>query len=393
MKNSNNIDGNELPEDKKEWTFETVFRAENTGKALLEFFLTLKGKGKEIEGKHFEMKPAEVIRVTLKDLLPKEIVNEKQLVGLTTSLDVKNIDSDLNGKYEMTIEGPFRKELTVAEKALQPIAQKIINEYQNAVYKGSASDRRELVKNPIPEEYKIRNDLYTGLCHFRGKMFASLFMIDEADGIFEEGWQNYSDDNRWFYAIDWAYALMVSAGMQLPKEEKNIKINKAIEKLDLVKKWSYYSIYQKYNDIAVDGMKAYCLCFQSRHDEAKSILKNIEYIPIATADYVTGDINTFFDYYGFAIAAAIELRDAELIKYICKVIGSDKKDILIQENAWRCLKMTIGYVRQTGRTQLKNLFDIIKEGSPNYYPELQNLAAFLKLMQRNEESNMEKYFK
>ena len=380
-----------MEEEEGEWILETVFYCENNGVADMAFFITLDTLP-TLDGKHFNVKQGKSIRVTLKEMLPDGYQDMEKLEGISSSISAKNLSEDKEGAFQIIIEGPFKPELSVEEKRLIPIGNKLLKDHQNAIYKGAASDRRALVKDALPEEYKFKTDLYTSLCHTRGKMFSSLLLLDEADASFETGWEKYYVKLKWFYCIDWAHALILYLNVPININEKKVKIDRAIVLLEEFKVWSKSSTYQKYNNIAADGMIAFCYCYLAKHDEAKKIMSGNDYTSISIIDMNNEGINSFYDYYGYAIAAAIELKDGELLKRICELIRFEKKDIDPNLNAWRCLKMTFGHIRQNGKTQIKTLFDIFKEYNTNYYPELANLTAFLKLMKRNDEAGMEKYF-
>ena len=357
----------------------------------MEFYIIVNSKI-ETEGKHIVVAPRKTIRVTVGELLPEEYKDMRNLEGISTSLQVSNTSNIDDAEFRATIEGPFKPEKSEEEFAVMASGKKIIEIHQKSIYYGSAGEKRELLKDPIPEEYKIRKDLYTTLCHTRGRMFSSLMMLDEADKSFEAGHADYYDKIRWFFLLDWAHTLMLTVNAQVPNVEKKLKVERAIKLLETIKLWSKTSTYEKYNNIVAEGMMAFCRCFLGKPEEAKKILTAIDYTPIAIANLHTQDMNSFYDYFGYTIAAAIELKDNELLKKICTMITIGKRDIEKELNAWRCLKITFGYVRQNGKFQLKTLFDIFKENNTNYYPELINFTAFLKLMKRNDEAGMENYF-
>ena len=249
-----------------------------------------------------------------------------------------------------------------------------------------------LVKDAIPDEYKEDKNFYSLVCHARAKVFDHLHLHEQSDIHYEEGWKYYKDDQRWYFSMDWADMLIGKMFEKTTNTDTGKIIEKVIRVLDLALLHSKDIPFEKYNKMAIDGMKAFCICYLGETEEARAIFKNFDFEPIPSDDFTDPGLHFFFAKIGYAIMVAIELRDVDLLRNLSKILSTGRPELLKEASVQLTMRRAFGNVHENGRDEINNSFNSFIGKRFKYAPHLPNLAEFLEYISVGNELEMNRYF-
>jgi|ERR1035437_2728530 tetratricopeptide (TPR) repeat protein len=377
-----------MPLNTQKWTPETYLRLVNFGKGTFQVSCST-SLGEEKTSKIVVLGPDETIYLKVKDFLPPGIDEPWKLGDNNLKFHLKNI-SEFVSSFNILEEGPFRKSELQPEYPSE--AHRIIAQYQDALAESDYYTMKLLVKEPILSVYKSDTNFYSLLCHARGKVFNFLDRIDEADTCYEEGWKNYRDDRRWHFCFDWANTLCAKLIKNINSDEKAKAIQKAFNIFDLAKKWSKGIEFEKYNLMAADGRKAFCLLYLGEHEEARHLFGNFDFSPIPLDDFDDPMLNMFFGEIAYSFAAAIDLRDSVLLRNLCKIIATGRPEIILEPSPQLCMRKSFGNTHERGRDEITNKFGHLIGNRAAYALDFPNLGEFLEYINVGNEVEMNRYF-
>ncbi len=369
------------------WLPETYLRFINQGASAIELQCSVKPDNEKRGNKHV-LGPRSEKFIMLKDLLPAHITDPSVLDANNILFNVKNTGNTTTS-YNIFEEGPFKRN-TAQQYPTE--MHRIVDFYQQAFNDGDFYTMKELLKNPVPENYKNNKSFYTGICHLRGKMLGSLLRTEEADATFEAGWKDYLDEDRWFYCFDWATAL--TSVLVYPPAGAALKakmVQKAISVLDLAMQWSKGKKFEKHHYMAAACLKGFLLCYIGEEDEAIKLFDDFDFRTLKPEEFMDEELNTFFFNLAYGFWVGIELKHAVLLRELSRIISTGFPDMLHEPSPIHCFRRAFGNASQKGRPQLDKAVYNLVHTAHHYAPELPNLRKFAQLVATHDDIEMDKF--
>lgn len=372
----------------KKWSLETNLELINSGNGTMEIHSKLV-LDENRKGKIIIVGPNTSKFVTVKDFLPPGIEEPWKLTDKDFTVTAKNVGTE-DAQFNIFEEGPFRK--SEFQPQYESEAHRIIDQHKNAIVEKDKYTMKLLVKNPIPDEYKIDRNFYSLICHCRAKIFNQLNLRVQADRCYEEGWKDYNDTQRWYYCIDWASTLIDKIIYEQTNNNTGKEMEKAIHTLDLAKQHCADIPFAKYNSMAIDGMKAFCICYLGEPEQARAVFNDFDFTPIPSDDFTDPMLNYFFSKISYSFAAAIELRDVDLVRNLSRIISTGRPELLKEASVQLAMRRAFGNVNENGRDEINNTFGSFIGNRINYKSHFPNLAEFLEYINVGDEIEMDRYF-
>jgi hypothetical protein len=369
------------------WLPETYLRVINFGPSPIEIQCSVKPDETK-KGKKHLLKPHSEQFIMIKDLLPEQITDPSKLDLNNVLFNAKNVGNQPSN-FNLFDEGPFKYDTT---KQFPTEMHRIVDRYEEAYIEGDFYTMKQLVKTPVPEDYKQNKSFYTGICQLRGKMFGSLLRTEEADAEFEAGWKDYRDEDRWFYCFDWANALV--SILVYPPASPALKakmVQKAITVLEMGKPWFKGKKYEKHHLMGASCLKAFLLCYIGEPEEALRQFEEFDYRPLKPEEYLESELNNFFYNLSFGFWVAIELKHAELIRELSRIISTGFPDMMHEPSPIHCFRRATGNASQKGRRELDNAINNLIHSAHHYAPELPNLRKFAQFGAKHDDIEMDKF--
>ena len=371
----------------KKWNLETTLEFINSGNGTMEIYAALAADETK-KGTLIIVGSNTSKFVTVKEFLPSGIdepwkLNDEEL--LIQALNVGTEDACFN----IMEEGPFRKPEIEPEYPSE--AHKIMAQYNNALMETDKFTMKLLINKPIPNEYKKDKNLYSLVCHARAKICCILNKLDEADTYYDEGWKYYKDSDRWYYCMDWADMLINKINAK-GNTEIGKTIEKAISILESAKLHNKNMPFEKYNSMAIEGMKAFCICYLGETEQAKSIFTSFDFNPISADDFTDPSLHFFFSKISYSFLVAIELRDVELLRNLSSIISTGRPELLLEPSVQLCMRRAFGNVNENGLDEINIAFGNFINSRSNYVSNFPNLGEFLEYINIGDDNGMNRYF-
>lgn len=358
----------------KKWIPETQLRAINYGNGRLQFnaYLT---NDETRKGKTFIVEPKSDLYVLVKDLIPVSPEELSKLGEDEVSFTLVNIGTETS-TFNIFDEGPFYSE--VLTRKYDNDAQRHIDYYQEAIQNDDAYRMKQLIKEPVSEQWKSNRFFYAAICMFRGQIFRSFMQLPESEASFEAGWEGFEDKNKWWYSFEWmATYLAYLVSPQATAAEKGKAMQKAIEILNRTDKLVEGLKYQKHHHMAAACVRAFMLCYLGEEEQALAQFDDFDFTPLSTDEYHEEELNSFFRYLAYGFWTGLEMKNAELLRNLSSIISTGFPDMLHEPSPVRCFRRAFGNADQKGRNQLNKEVQNLTLTAHNYAPEFPNLRQFV----------------
>lgn len=369
------------------WLPETNLRLVNFGDAPLELHWYVKAQP-EVTGKKIPLPPHSEQFIQVKELLPPGA----QISDLGANKVLFSISNKGTGQGHFNVfeDGPFRSE--AAALTYPNDMERIAAIYQEMISHNDYYQMRKVLEKPVPDAWKVNNSFYGGMQFLRGKMAGSLLRIDEADAAFEAGYEPFNNDQKWFFCFDWAVAMQHT--LTLPAAtpaQKGKALQKAIQVLGMAKQHSRGLRYEKEMLLGAACLHAFLLCYIGEGDEAQALFNDMEFTPLAPDAYGQEDINTFFSLLPYGFWAAIELKDGDLLRNLCRPISTGHPDMLREASPVLCMRRAFGNLFEKG-VRLGNIAqENLMNTGHHYAPEMPHLREFLVHLAKKDEEAINRF--
>jgi hypothetical protein len=371
----------------KKWLPETRLEMGNYGDSAIQVKCGVKPDEKTF-GKSIIIHPRSKQYVLIKDFLPENIKDYDLLKPENITITMKNIGNSTT-QYTILEEGPFKHKTQIHPES---DIMDVLTLYEEYMLSSDNYSMKAVLQQPVSEFYKQNSSDYCNICLYRAKMYGHLFKIEEANAWFEEGWQSLGEKNKWKYCFEWAKVLQkVFADKALSPTLRNKLIQKNFTLLSDICELTKALQYKDYHVIAVNCLRAFLLCCMESNDAALSLFKDTAFEPVSSDKFLDVELNSFFEYLAFGFSVAIELRNENLLRNLCKLVTAGEPDILLEPSPMKCLQRTISYVSSKGRKQTQKMMFHLMDTAYRYKPELPVFNYFVKINLAKDEIELDKF--
>ncbi len=285
--------------------------------------------------------------------------------------------------------GPFKvsPELMILDEP-----QKLIWLYDEFMDNGDLFSIGEVLKTPVPEEYKKSLQFYSAINYERGIMCGMTLRIEEADKYFEEAWKYCPAKDRWIYSYNWASNLINIVGSpDADAATKGKIIHKIMLVLDYVLESTKGMKFEQYHRISVACMKAFLLCYLDEGNLALELFNDLKFHTLTKEEIGDEELPNFLTYIVYGQAAAIELKSEWLMRNLCSLVDAEALDNNIEPRPIMCMQKAGLDVFNMGYQQMNIAFGNILKLCNNYAPEFPNFRRFAKLQAEKDSEELENF--
>ncbi len=371
----------------EKWLPETNLEVKNWGDAPLEVKCHVEPEV-DLFGKTFIAKPHSDTRMMAKEFLPPHITDYCILNNQNMSFVIKNI-GQTKASFQIFEIGPFKIKTKLSTPAH---AQKIINLYEEYMNNSDYYSMIELVNTPVSEEFKRHPAFYSAACFLRGKMLGVLLRPEEANVAFAEGWKDCYDTNRWFYLFNWASSLKnCLLNRSVPMTTKGMLIQKAIDVLREGHEWTKNMKYHDYHLIAATCLEAYLLCYLGEGGQVQVLFENVHFRTLTEDEFMDAELNNFFEFIMYGYFAALETKNAQLIRNLSNLVATGKSYIVHEPIPIMCMQHALVNMYERGRVACNTEMNNMVQYCNNLDPEFPNLRQFIKYLVAHDEIELENF--
>lgn len=274
----------------------------------------------------------------------------------------------------------------------EKIYKSLVETYNKGIESKDPKIIREFLNDNSVDQLSAVPQFYLEILQLRASAFSLFGELIEAGEEYRKGYSSCSKNGKWVYGLNWSLQYMAEFSFKRGDEKIHEAMGKGVEVLNQAISDLPEDKYKEFYFLSISNVKAFMLLASGKKEESRKAYADCKFTPVPIPEYNDKEsLQVLFANYTKGIAAAIELKDYDLLMNLIKVISIDDQIIKSEGMLFRLFYETLVSafdIRAEFITEFNAMFKI-KDALESLMP---NFSEFLGLIGEQDFDKLDSFF-